>query len=87
MTKRQITFRHTQARVLIVTQNREAFEATTLLAVAAIVVWFLRSIPAQVVGLMVFQAVTAFRLWLRGWRDDLGLIWLALCMTARLEFA
>lgn len=55
--------------------------------VAAVIVWFLSCLPAMAASVMIFRRVAALRLWLRGWREDLGLMWVALCMTARLEFA
>jgi hypothetical protein len=38
-------------------------------------------------SVVVFRQVVEIRRWLKGWQEDLELIWLALSMTARLEFA
>lgn len=94
MSRRTLAHTTQRARIVIVTPAAGSCQAIIPLTVAALIVWFLGCIPAQALGVVVFSRVVAFRRWLRGWREygagwveDLGLMWLALCMTARLEFA
>lgn len=86
---RRATLAHTapRARIVIISPTAGSCQAIIPATVAALIVWFLSSIPAMAVGVVIFRQVAAARAWLRGWREDLGLIWMALQMTARLEFA
>lgn len=87
MTKK-ITLKHTtKAQILIVSPRSGSCMAAVPETVAAIIVWFLGSIPAMAAGVVIFKQVAAFRVWLRGWREDLALIWMVAMMTMRLEFA
>lgn len=82
------------ARIVIVTRSAGCLDLTIPLTVAAVVAWFLSSVWAMAAGVILFRQAAEVRRWLRGWREyvagwreDLGLMWVALCMTARLEFA
>lgn len=82
-----------QARIVIVTPAAGC-DFVIPLAVAAVIVWFLSSVWAMAISVVVFKRVAVARRWLNGWREylagwreDLGLMWLALGMTVRLEFA
>lgn len=92
---KRTTLAHTQrARIVIISPTAGSCQAVIPATVAAVIVWFLSCIPAMAAGVVIFQQAAAIRAWWdgwrvygQGWRDDLGLMWLALCMTARLEFA
>jgi hypothetical protein len=86
---KKVSLHHTtrQAQIVIISPSAGACSAIIPATVAAVIVWFLSCLPAMALGVVVFRQVTEARRWLRGWQEDLGLIWLALQMTARLEFA
>lgn len=82
-----------QARIVIVTPAAGC-DFVIPLAVAAVIVWFLSSVWAMAIGVVIFKRVAAVRRWvsgwreyLAGWRDDLRVMWVVLGMTMRLEFA
>jgi len=90
---KRVTLRHS-ARILIASPTAGCCERVVPLTVAAVIVWFLGCIPAQAACVILFREVVEIRRWLRewkeywaGWREDIGLMWLALTMTMRLEFA
>jgi hypothetical protein len=83
----------TQHFSTIIIQDRAAIRFVVPVELAVIVFWFLASRPARLTALMAWSVCRGLIGWVRaicdldGWRADLGLIWLALRMTARLEFA
>lgn len=94
MSRKTLAHSCQRARIMIITPTAGSCQAVIPLTVAALIIWFLGCIPAQALGVVIFSRVVAFRVWLRGWREygqgwieDLRLMWMALCMTARLEFA
>jgi hypothetical protein len=86
---KKVSLHHTtrQARIVIISPGAGACSAIIPATVAAVIVWFLSCLPAMAFSVVVFRQVVEIRRWLKGWQEDLELIWLALSMTARLEFA
>jgi hypothetical protein len=86
---KKVSLHHTtqQAQIVIISPTAGACSAIIPATVAAVIVWFLSCLPAMAFSVVVFRQAIEIRRWLKGWQADLGLIWVALQMTVRLEFA
>jgi hypothetical protein len=89
-----VRYLSTQRLSTIIIQDRAAIRFVVPVELAVMIFWFLANRPARLTALVAWAICRglmgqyrAFCDYLRGWREDLGLIWLALSMTARLEFA